>query len=419
MLFRLTVAYLLLEFGRPQELLPFLAPLHLPFVVTIALGLAVILARRIDLSDKETRLFLVLLALMAIQVPLAENHFRALMVLKTMFLTFLGYLGIVMSINTVSKFRTLIPLWLGVHVLLAFHGIAKRGQGIGGFIGDENDFAMTINMIVPFAFFLAQTERQRTKKLLYFGVAGLFVLANVFSFSRGGFVGLCVVGLYCWLRSPKKLRSFAVMVALGLVVSLAAREGYRERIDSIWVEGASAGTGEDRVYMWKVAWKMFLANPVIGVGQDNFPVRFEDYEAADRLYGVTRAWRAAHSLYFTLLTELGLVGAFLFLRTLYFIRKDLVAIRQSTPRLNDAPSTSFTILPYANAMEASLWGFLVSSIFISTLYYPNFWVTMGLVVALRRIVTLELPRTSAEPIASDKLGQSSAIRNRPRPLRPT
>jgi O-antigen ligase len=415
MLFRLTVVYLLLEFGRPQELFPFLAPLHLPFVATIALGLAVILARRIDLSDKQTRLFLFLLILMAVEVPLAENHFRALMVLRTMVLTFAGYLGIVMSINTISKFRTLIRLWLGVHVLLAFHGIAKRGQGVGGLLGDENDFAMTMNMIVPFAFFLAQNEQQRTKKLLYFGVTGLFVLANIFSFSRGGFVGLLVVGLYCWLRSPKKLRSMAVIVALGLLVSLAAREGYRERIDSIWAEGASAGTGEDRVYMWKVAWKMFLANPVIGVGQDNFPVRFEDYEGADRLYGVTRAWRAAHSLYFTLLPELGLVGAFLFLRTLYFIRKDLVAIRRSTPRLNDAPRTTSTILPYANAMEASLWGFLVSSIFISTLYYPSFWVTMGLVVALRRIVTLKR-RTSAETIASDELARPSATRNRPRPL---
>jgi O-antigen ligase len=412
--YRLTVLLVLLEFGRPQDLLPFLAPLRLSFLVTIALGFALTTSRKIDLSDKQTRLFLGLLILMALHVPLAENHFRALMSLKTMVLTFLAYLGIVMSINKVSKFRTFITLWLGVHILLAFHGIVKHGQGVGGFLADENDFAMTLNMIVPFAFFLAQTEQRRTKKLLYFGLTGLFVLAIIVSFSRGGFVGLLVVGLYCWLRSPKKLRSLAVIVALGLLVSLAAREGYRERIDSIWVEGASAGTGEDRVFMWKVAWKMFLSNPVIGVGPDNFPVRFEDYEPVERLYGVTRAWRAAHSLYFTLLPELGLVGVVLFLRTLYFIRKDLVAIRRSTPqRLKDAPRTTSTILPYAYAMEASLWGFLVSSIFISTLYYPNFWVTMGLVVALRRIVTLEPPRTSAE--TSDGLARPSATRNRPRP----
>lgn len=417
MLFRLTVVSLLLEFGRPQDLVPFLAPLRLPAMVISALGLALILSsRKIDFSDKQTRLFVVLLALMALHVPLAVNNYRALMGLKNMLITFILYLGIVMSIDTVPKFRKFITLWLGVHLLLALNGIAKHGRGVGGFLCDENDFAMTLNMIVPFSFFLAQGEQRSAKKHLYLGLTGLFVLANIFTFSRGGFVGLLAVALCCWLRSPKKLRSAAVIAALGLLVSLYGREGYRERIESIWEEGASAGTGEDRMYMWKFGWKMFLDNPVIGVGQDNFQVRFGDYEGEERLYGVTRVWRVAHSLYFTLLPELGLVGGFIFFRMLYWIWKDLVGIRRSTPqRFKEAQNMAPTILPYAHAIEVSLIGFLVSSIFISTLYYPNFWVAMGFVVALRRIVTLE-PSRGAEAMASDKVMGPSAIRARPRPL---
>jgi O-antigen ligase len=416
MLFRLTTLFLLLEFGRPQDFLRFLAPLHLPALVTIALGFTLLLSTKIDFSDKQTRLYLALLALMAVHVPLAENHFQALMGLRTMLLTFVVYLGIVMSINSVSRFRTLVSLWLGVHLLLAVHGFLVRGKGVGGFLGDENDFAMTLNMIVPYSFFLAQTEQKPRLKLLYLGLTGLFVLANVFTFSRGGFIGLVAVGLYCWLRSAKKIRSLAVIMALALLVSLFAREGYRERIDSIWQEGSSTGTGEDRVYMWKFAWKMFLDNPVIGVGQSNFPVRFSEYEGEERLYGVTRTWRAAHSLYFTLLPELGLVGAVIFLRMLYFFWKDIAAIRRSTPqRFKEARGMTPRILSYAHALEASLWGFLVSSIFISTLYYPNFWVTIGFVVALRRTVTLELSRTGAASVASDK-ATPNAIRYRPRPL---
>ena len=415
MLYRLTVVFLVLEFARPQDLLSALAPLRLGALVTIALGGTLILSRKIDLSDKPTRLFLALLVFMALLVPLADNHYRALMGLKNMFFTFLVYLGIVISIDTVSKFRRLITLWLGVHLFLAIYGFKSGGRGVGGYFGDENDFAMTVNMIVPFSFFLAQSEQQRTRKLLYLGLTGVFALASVISFSRGGFVGLITVGLYCWLRSPKKPRSLAVIVALGLLVSLAAPEGYRERIESIWSDGTSSGTGEDRWHMWTVGWKMFLDNPVVGVGQDNFPVRFSDYEGVEGLHGVTRTWRAAHSLYFTLLPELGLVGAFLFSRMLYFIWKYLAAIRGSAPqRSKKARTTTSTFLLYANAMEASLWGFLVSSIFISTLYYPNFWVTMGFVVALRRIRGLELPRTEAE--ASGKVTQPSATRKWPRPL---
>src|SRR2546425_10496700 len=86
----------------------------------------------------------------------------------------------------------------------------------------------------PVSFFLALSEANRAKKLLYMGLTGVFVLANIFSFSRGGFVGLLAVALCCWLRSPKKLRSALGIAALGLVVSLYAREGYWARIQSGW-----------------------------------------------------------------------------------------------------------------------------------------------------------------------------------------
>jgi O-antigen ligase len=422
--FRLTVVCLLLEFARPQSLLPFLAPLRLPFLAMIALSFALLLAGKFDLSDKQSRLFLALLTLMALHVPLAVNYGRAFFTLKDMLLMFVLYLGIVMFIDTVSRFRTFIPLWLGIHVFMAIHGIASRGRGIGGFLGDENDFAMAMNMIAPFPFFLAQAEQKSTKRLLYLGLSGLFVLAVIFTFSRGGFVGLLAVMICCCLRSPKKLRSVAVIVVLALLASLYAREGYMKRIESAWEEGISAGTGEDRMYMWRFGWKMFMDNPAIGVGQGNFEARFADYEGDERLYGVTRTWRAAHSLYLTLLPELGLVGGVIFFMMMRYLLKDLGAIRRSTPqRFGQTQSMSATVLPYANAMEASLWGFLISSIFISTLYYPSFWVMMGFVVALRRSVTLQAAPSSAAKAASDSAAKatsdegtrSSPTRNRLRP----
>jgi len=409
LLFYLTVLYLLLEFSRPQEFVPVIGSLRLPGLVAVSLALTLIASGKIDLSDKQTRLFAALLALMSLHVPLAVNNYGALMYLEYMFVTFIVYLAIVMSVNTLSRLRTFITLWLCVHLLLAVHGIMAEGRGVGGFLGDENDFAMTLNMVVPFSFFLARGEVRPSKKLVYIGLTGVFVLAVIFTFSRGGFVGLVATSLCCWLRSPKKLRSAVLIATLGLLVSVYARAGYWERIQSSWEQGVSAGTGEDRVYMWKFGWKMFLDNPLIGVGQYNFPVRFGEYEGNERLNGVTRVWRAAHSLYFTLLPELGLVGGLIFFMMLYWIWRDLNQIRRST-------SQGFTeILLYAHAMEASLVGFLVSSIFISTLYYPSFWVTMGFVVALRRIATLESPRTAAAR-SSDQVMPSRGTRARPRPL---
>jgi O-antigen ligase len=397
-LFYLTVGYLLLELGRPQDLVPALAPLHLPGAVSVLLMVALVLSGKIDLSDKQTRWFIGFLALMALQVPLALNNYMALQATRYMFMMFIVYLAIVTSVDKPSKFRTFITLWLGVHLMLAIHGIAKHGRGIGGFLGDENDFAMTMNMVVPLSLFLALSERNVTRKLLYVGLTGAFVLATVSSFSRGGFVGLAAAVLCCWARSPRKLRSAALIATLGLLVSLYAREGYVARLDSALED--STGTVEDRFHMWKFGWQMFLDNPIIGVGPDNFPVRFGEYEGTDKLHGVTRVWRAAHSLYFTLFPELGLVGGAMFFMMLYYIRKDLARIRQLSRQRLVGSETATAVLPLAHAMEASVVGFLVSSLFISTLYYPNFWVAMGFVVALRRIATREATDGRSGAVAS-------------------
>src|SRR2546430_8973712 len=124
MLFYLTIAYLLLEFGRPQDLVPGLSGLHLPGLVSALLVLALILSGRVELSDKQTRLFALLLLLMALHVLLARNNYFAFYTAKYMLTTFVAYLAIAKSVDTLGKFRTLITLWLGVHLLLALHGIA-------------------------------------------------------------------------------------------------------------------------------------------------------------------------------------------------------------------------------------------------------------------------------------------------------
>src|SRR5438445_4191641 len=141
MLFYLTIAYLLLEFGRPQDLVPALGSLHLPGLVSALLVLALILSGRVELSDRQTRLFALLLLLMALHVPLARNNYSAFYTARVMLMTFVAYLAIATAIDTLRKFRTFVTLWLGVHLLLALHGIAKQGLGVGGFLGDENDFA--------------------------------------------------------------------------------------------------------------------------------------------------------------------------------------------------------------------------------------------------------------------------------------
>ncbi|MFO0733691.1 MAG: hypothetical protein U0361_22585 [Nitrospiraceae bacterium] len=67
--------------------------------------------------------------------------------------------------NTTERMQVVMVVWLAVHSVLAVNGLLHSGRdGIGGWLGDENDFGMEMNVAVPFAFFLFQELKDRQKK---------------------------------------------------------------------------------------------------------------------------------------------------------------------------------------------------------------------------------------------------------------
>jgi len=388
---------MVLEFGRPQDIVPGLGYLFLPMLTLIVISFMLVKSGNVDFSNRQTILFLPLLGLMVIHGPIAANNYAALMTFKGMSLNFIAYLAIITFVNSLRKMESLVGLWLGIHVFLAIIGTIKGGKGVGGWLGDENDFCMALNMVIPFAFFAFFSASSKVKKITYFGLLCLYVLAAMTTLSRGGFLGMAAVGSFCWAQSSRKFLSAFLGFLLISFILVAAPDKYWSEIASITDDQTKeTGTGGERLYTWEVGWDMFLANPIIGVGQGNFPWVFQEYEEGRQFNGRSIAGRAAHSAYFTLLPELGLVGVCIFVSMLYFTRRNLVLIYRShryrageameQDRMIDLKKAYF----YANAMQASLIAYLVSSIFISTFYYPSFWIMIGFVVALRHLTVTDL-----------------------------
>jgi O-antigen ligase len=191
------------------------------------------------------------------------------------------------------------------------------------------------------------------------------------------------------LRSSKKIISgFAIVLLVAFFIFWAPKR-YWQEMSTIQGEydGETQGTGAARRYTWQIGWEMFLANPVFGVGQGNFPWEFGNYEGERTFEGRSFSGRAAHSLYYTLLPELGLVGVLLFLGMNYHIYRDLALVRRLYKNKGRPPQSENARYFFfmSCALEASLVGFLASGYFISVLYYPSFWTLMGFAVALRKL----------------------------------
>ena len=390
--FSLLLFYLFLEYGRPQALLPFLGVLRLSGVTIVLLALSVIFSGKIQLKEKQTLLYLFLLGLMVIHGPIAVNNYWALMIFIEMMMNFIVFLSLILCVDDQDKYDRLLKTWLGIHLFLAIIGIVKHGRGIGGFLADENDFCLALNMVIPFPFFLSITATGK-KRINYLVLTCLFLFVIMLTGSRGGFVGLCTTFLYCWLRSKRKILVTFLVLLLAIFAYLVSPQTYGDRIHSIAEEGTSSGTGEARVYTWKIGWHIFLDNPIMGVGQGNFPWVFGKYEqqvtrSDAPFHGRSVAGRAAHSIYFTMLPELGLMGTIPLIAIILYTFKDLkqikkMALKNVNPKTGVKADRSYYI---ALALEGSLITYLVSSIFISTLYYPNLWFLIGFIISFKRIL---------------------------------
>jgi len=389
--FYLTLLYLALEYGRPQDLIPALQPLHLPAIVIVSLLVSLLQHGRLRLGEGRSKLFIAFLVLMAVHVPFAVNNYWAFHTTRGMLITFVAYIAIVTFVNSFKKFQSMVNVLIGIHIYLAISGILMGGTGIGGFLGDENDFSVALNMIIPLSFFLGLAAHTGSKRIWYFLGTGVFLFCNLLTFSRGGFVGLLAVALHGWLRAVKKVRSTIAVVVLALAFLFVAPDTYWKEMQTILPETQNReGTAEGRMYSWRAAWKMFLNNPIVGVGPGNFPWHFGRYEPRKGLKGKSLAGRAAHSLYFTLIPELGIIGTILFGYMLYASLKDLRFVRKVARRTFYTPAQTDThhyqkIENLALALEGSVCGFLISGIFLSVLYYPLFWIWMGIVAAFKQI----------------------------------
>lgn len=138
------------------------------------------------------------------------------------------------------------------------------------------------------------------------------------------------------------------------------------------------------------------------------------------------AGRQAHSLYFTLLPELGLVGVIIFGSMIYLNYRDTrvsqflpavprsMSLRPDRKPVKDEQVVRATL--FGNAILGGMIGYLATSAFISTLYYPTFWILMGLAVALRNS-TLTYAASQQSPIISSTFSPKVTPWMRPRPVR--
>jgi putative inorganic carbon (HCO3(-)) transporter len=322
-------------------------------------------------------------------------------------------LAVLIGATATNRIRLQALIWVIVISLLYFgikggiltllSGGTKTISGPPGTaIGDNNQLALALLMILPLVYYL---RRHSSNHLVRMGLtaAGILTLLSVLgSYSRGAFLALgalCVLG---WLRSRNKL-VFPILLLLVAVPALQFMpDSFYNRmntINSLQTDDSFQG----RVTAWKVAFYYARDHFPFGAGFSGAEQGF-----VFNYYFPGYATHSAHSIYFQVLGDHGFFGLFMFLVILFLAFLNCQRIRKASAK---RPELAWAY-DLATMIQLSLLVYCIGGAALSLAYYdvPIIWYL--LLPALYNLVLQSKPRQSqATPIGVPNFAPRPATAN--------
>jgi putative inorganic carbon (hco3(-)) transporter len=297
-------------------------------------------------------------------------------------------------------------------------------------IGDNNELGVALTMMLPLLFYLLRRYPQPYFKWPMWGLIGLTLLGDLFTYSRGALLAIGAMAVVVWFRSRHKVLSatFALVVA-GAVWNFAPAQ-WLGRMDTIKTYQQD-NSAEQRLYLWRLAWAMTLRHPILGSG---FNWSYAPASVNEQLAGQGFHWhfggdapipkelsggelpplimpRAAHSIWFEMMSDHGFPGLFLLVAILVSAMLDarwLVRMTRRRPDLAWADGLGRTL-------QASLVAFAVGGTFVSLPYYDGFYAMVIIAAAARRVVAEDLAEATAPALPPSTSAASPRLPLHPRP----
>ncbi|MDF1819141.1 MAG: O-antigen ligase family protein [Immundisolibacteraceae bacterium] len=391
--FIILLFYLFLEFFRPFDIFTPLKVLHLPFFLAIFLiaASATRSNREIFIKNRISLFLLLFYSFSLLSVVWSELTSKWYICSKGGFLNLIPvFASTCLFVDTPKKLRLISILIIGAHLFLAIWSLIFLGRGPGGFLEDENDLALSLATFLPLVLFFSEIPHlRRSHRWLLILILVTMILAVFNTNSRGGFLALTGALGVSFLLTKKKKQYLAVLLTATLFALPVIGPEYIEQIKTI--DDTTEGTANERLWSWKLGIDMYKDHPIAGIGLCNYPFYVGIYEEVGLggQWGDIRrsiSYRVAHSVFFSILPELGTIGTFLFLAGIFCFFKNLKSLNLPpiSSQLSVQQSNNIaTFTALRNALIASMTGWLIASTFITALWgYPQFWLLCGMGVAL-------------------------------------
>ena len=230
----------------------------------------------------------------------------------------------------------------------------------------NNELGVAIIMVVPFMYYLYQTESRRW---IRWGLVVGFMLSCVAVLgtqSRGALLALVAMAAVLGLKGAKPIQTSLLLILLVSVAIAFMPESWTARMNTIQTFDTDS-SAMSRVYTWQTLWNVALDRPFVGAGfaTDCLAV-FSRYAPIGGVGGYADGGIfVAHSIYFQALGEHGFPGLVL------YILLGVVTWRRAShlaARASKDPEYATWVPLLMRAVQVSLAGFAVGGAFLTLVH---------------------------------------------------
>lgn len=285
------------------------------------------------------------------------------------------------------------PVRGAIFSFFIYHGTVQGRAAWNYIYSNPNDLATLC--LLPLALSIGMLFSERTRWARYCATAGAVVLPFVILLtqSRGAFIALVVFALVV-LKGQKKGRGKILLLAgvAAVVIALAVPSSTWTRLATIRdVTSAQSaakvedeGSARQRLELWRVARRIFIEHPITGVGFGAYPDAHYVYAFRPEFDPIALGHRDAHSTYYRLLAETGLVGFALFFGMVGVTVYDAERTRR---RAVAYPALATQIF----YMEVGLFGYFVAAIWGSYESMVLTYIYIAVLYSATQLLKRELP----------------------------
>lgn len=279
-------------------------------------------------------------------------------------------------------------LSLSIAVLLVHHEARAHASNTY----DPNDTAFVLVTFLPIVYYRMKGTAGAAKLALA-GVIIVMVLACIRTVSRGGLLGLCVVGAAIYLKQGKSLRGAVLPLLMLVIVFLSfAPESYWHRMSTMMNPDADYNVTEStgRIDIWKRGLRMIATRP-LGVGANDFAI------AEGRMHEGKGKWSAPHNSFIQIGGELGVIGLYLFVKLLFSSIKSMRECKE----LDKKETVPRYLL---DGIEVSFYGYMATGFFLTQAYSAVLYLLVAMAICARKAIERDV-----EPVALPQARMERAL----------